>query len=92
MIVDMFEVWPITLLLFVVLLGLMVGSFLNVVSYRLPIMIERAWRAQCARARPERRAGAGACRATAAFDLVLAPLALPELRAPNHGACRTSRC
>ena len=29
------------------LLGLVVGSFLNVVAYRIPIMMERAWRAQC---------------------------------------------
>ncbi len=30
-----------------VLLGLIVGSFLNVVIYRLPIMLNRQWRAQC---------------------------------------------
>ena len=29
-------------------LGLVVGSFLNVVIYRLPVMLERDWRAQCA--------------------------------------------
>jgi len=29
-------------------LGLMVGSFLNVVIYRLPIMLERQWREECA--------------------------------------------
>ena len=33
---------------FVVLLGLLVGSFLNVVIHRLPIMMEREWRAFCA--------------------------------------------
>lgn len=32
----------------IVLLGLLVGSFLNVVIYRLPLMMEREWRAQCA--------------------------------------------
>ena len=48
MIVDVFEAWPIALLIFVVLLGLVVGSFLNVVAYRLPIMMELAWRAQIA--------------------------------------------
>ncbi|MEI2743901.1 MAG: A24 family peptidase [Candidatus Competibacter sp.] len=31
-----------------ILLGLMVGSFLNVVIYRLPLIMERQWRAQCA--------------------------------------------
>jgi leader peptidase (prepilin peptidase)/N-methyltransferase len=30
------------------ILGLLVGSFLNVVVHRLPIMMEREWRAQCA--------------------------------------------
>ena len=30
------------------ILGLAVGSFLNVVIYRLPVMLERDWRAQCA--------------------------------------------
>ena len=29
------------------LLGLIIGSFLNVVIYRLPIMMERSWTAQC---------------------------------------------
>lgn len=29
------------------LFGLMVGSFLNVVIYRLPLMMQRDWRAQC---------------------------------------------
>jgi leader peptidase (prepilin peptidase) / N-methyltransferase len=29
-------------------LGLLVGSFLNVVAYRLPKMMERQWKAQCA--------------------------------------------
>jgi len=30
------------------LLGLLVGSFLNVVIYRLPVMLNREWREQCA--------------------------------------------
>jgi leader peptidase (prepilin peptidase) / N-methyltransferase len=30
-----------------VILGLLVGSFLNVVAYRLPIMLQREWRSQC---------------------------------------------
>ena len=29
-------------------LGLMIGSFLNVVIYRLPVMLDRQWREQCA--------------------------------------------
>ncbi len=31
-----------------VVLGLLVGSFLNVVALRLPVMMERAWRPECA--------------------------------------------
>lgn len=38
-----------TLVIFIVgVWGLIVGSFLNVVIYRLPIMMEREWRKQCA--------------------------------------------
>src|SRR3979490_1600443 len=36
----------------VFLLGLVIGSFLNVVIYRLPIMLERDWRAQAAELLP----------------------------------------
>jgi leader peptidase (prepilin peptidase)/N-methyltransferase len=45
--VEIFEVWPVVLFVVAGLLGLVVGSFLNVVAYRVPIMLERAWRAQC---------------------------------------------
>ncbi len=39
---------PLLLLTIAVLLGLLVGSFLNVVIYRLPVMMDREWRQQCA--------------------------------------------
>lgn len=35
---------PLLLTALAILLGLLVGSFLNVVIYRLPVMMERAWR------------------------------------------------
>ncbi len=56
------------------LLGLMVGSFLNVVIHRLPIMMERDWAAQCAELRGETAAEA-------------APLSLakPRSRCPKCG-------
>ncbi|HRD66603.1 MAG TPA: A24 family peptidase [Candidatus Competibacter sp.] len=38
---------PALFVVLVVLLGLVVGSFLNVVVYRLPLMMEREWRIQC---------------------------------------------
>jgi len=39
---------PAALITLAVVVGLMVGSFLNVVIHRLPRMLERQWRAECA--------------------------------------------
>ncbi len=44
---------PSLLITFTAIIGLMVGSFLNVVIYRLPKMMERNWRQQCAELRGE---------------------------------------
>lgn len=38
---------PLLLLTFTFILGLLVGSFLNVVIYRYPLMLEADWRQQC---------------------------------------------
>jgi leader peptidase (prepilin peptidase) / N-methyltransferase len=38
---------PIIFLGFCTLIGLAVGSFLNVVVYRLPVMLDRDWKSQC---------------------------------------------
>lgn len=56
------------------ILGLMVGSFLNVVIHRLPQMMERDWEAQCAELRGE------AVVAQAPFSL-----ARPRSRCPKCG-------
>ena len=56
------------------LLGLMVGSFLNVVIHRLPIMMERDWAAQCAELKGE---------AAPAFEPL--SLARPRSRCPHCG-------
>lgn len=56
------------------LLGLMVGSFLNVVIHRLPIMMERDWAAQCAELRGE---------TPTAFEPL--SLARPRSRCPQCG-------
>jgi leader peptidase (prepilin peptidase)/N-methyltransferase len=42
-----FTVYPMAFLLLTTLLGLVIGSFLNVVIHRLPIMLERLWQRQC---------------------------------------------
>lgn len=42
-----FAIYPQTFPLLAALLGLVLGSFLNVVIHRLPIMLERLWQRQC---------------------------------------------
>lgn len=44
---------PVFFISFCSIIGLMAGSFLNVVIYRLPKMLEREWRQQCAELRGE---------------------------------------
>src|SRR5262245_66566662 len=64
-------------------LGLLVGSFLNVVIYRLPLMLERQWRAECA----ELSASGGVPAAAAApvqeerFNIVVQRSACPACKA-----------
>jgi len=65
-------------------LGLLVGSFLNVVIHRLPIMLDRQWREQCADLARE-GAASGPHAAPAArerFDLVVPRSACPSCKAP----------
>lgn len=44
---PLYAAYPAFFLATILLLGLIVGSFLNVVVHRLPIMLERGWRRQC---------------------------------------------
>ena len=46
-IIELLHSSPFLLYLTTILLGLSVGSFLNVVIYRLPVMMEREWKSQC---------------------------------------------
>ncbi len=51
---EILAAWPLGLLLVAILvLGLVVGSFLNVVAYRIPIMMELAWREQASESAAE---------------------------------------
>ncbi|MDD5387974.1 MAG: A24 family peptidase [Gallionellaceae bacterium] len=45
---ELFSSQPAALIALAVILGLLIGSFLNVVIHRLPIMLEREYREQCA--------------------------------------------
>jgi leader peptidase (prepilin peptidase)/N-methyltransferase len=80
------------------LVGLLVGSFLNVVIHRLPRMLERAWRAECAAldagaapdsgSAPSRQAdtaaagAAGTAPPAARYDLIAPRSACPACHAP----------
>jgi leader peptidase (prepilin peptidase) / N-methyltransferase len=69
----------------VFLLGLVIGSFLNVVIYRLPLMLERDWRAQAAELLPS----AGDPAATASMAQAISErltLSTPRSACP---ACQT---
>ncbi len=68
----------------VFVLGLVIGSFLNVIIYRLPIMLERQWRSQAAELLP--MAGDAATTTAAAalepFNLSTPRSACPACKAP----------
>jgi leader peptidase (prepilin peptidase)/N-methyltransferase len=46
-VIDLIIYDPTAMLLFTIVIGLLVGSFLNVVIYRVPIMLQREWHEQC---------------------------------------------
>ncbi|MEL0630868.1 A24 family peptidase [Psychromonas aquatilis] len=61
---------------FVLILGVLIGSFLNVVIYRLPIMMQRSWAADCADSFPDANIEVNEER----FDLVLPRSRCPECK------------
>jgi leader peptidase (prepilin peptidase) / N-methyltransferase len=64
-------------------LGLAVGSFLNVVIYRLPVMLDRQWRAQCAElAGHDSHATIQAAGPHERFNLIVPRSACPACKAP----------
>ena len=65
------------------LLGLAVGSFLNVVIYRMPVMLERQWREQCAEvAGHDPGAATQPASDLKPFNLVVPRSACPSCKAP----------
>jgi len=61
-----------------VVVGLVVGSFLNVVIYRLPVMLDRQWRAECA----ELNGAAVGTAPPERFDLIVPRSTCPACKAP----------
>ncbi len=74
---ETLQAYPVVYFLFIASLGLVVGSFLNVVVHRLPIMMQRDWRAQCRELLPE---SGPAAEPEERFDL-----ASPGSRCPSCG-------
>lgn len=71
--IDILQTNPTLFIIAASLLGLIVGSFLNVVIYRLPQMMEREWRAQCAELN-----GVSQPAAPTRFDLLQPPSHCPQ--------------
>ncbi|MCE2572054.1 prepilin peptidase [Motilimonas eburnea] len=46
-VILLMEAYPASIIVFAGVLGLMVGSFLNVVIHRLPIMMQKDWQSEC---------------------------------------------
>ena len=46
-IIYLLQSQPVTFIVTALILGLLIGSFLNVVIYRLPVMMHTEWQQQC---------------------------------------------
>ena len=76
--IDVFAAQPALFIGACLAVGLLIGSFLNVVIHRLPVMLERQWRAECA----ELAAGAAPTASAAPFNLMVPRSACPACRTP----------
>lgn len=76
MLAPLLSLDPLAFVAVLAVLGLMVGSFLNVVIHRLPLMMEREWRSECEQLLGTATDG----QAPAPFDL-----ARPRSRCPHCG-------
>ena len=74
---------PTALVALAFVVGLVIGSFLNVVIHRLPIMLDRQWREQCLELDSEHAATKTPAElATNRYDLVVPRSACPSCKAP----------
>jgi leader peptidase (prepilin peptidase) / N-methyltransferase len=82
-VLELFAAWPAFFVGTCLVLGLAVGSFLNVVIYRLPLMLDREWRAQCAElASHDPHASTVAAGPQERFNLVVPRSACPACKTP----------
>src|SRR5438105_7485333 len=81
-VIELFASSPAVFVGTCLVLGLVVGSFLNVVIYRLPVMLDRAWREQCRDLSGEAAAATLPAGLPARFNLVVPRSACPACRAP----------
>ena len=77
---ELFATSPLLFVAVVFFLALLIGSFLNVVIYRLPIMMEREWRAQCTELVGSPTSSNSPDASTERFDLLT-----PRSRCPSCG-------
>jgi leader peptidase (prepilin peptidase) / N-methyltransferase len=81
-VIDLLASSPAVFIVTWLVLGLVVGSFLNVVIYRLPIMLERQWREECADATGASAAATVPETLPKRFNLVVPRSSCPACRAP----------
>jgi leader peptidase (prepilin peptidase) / N-methyltransferase len=81
-VIDLLASSPPAFIITWLLLGLVVGSFLNVVIYRLPIMLEREWREQCAEVTGAAAAATVPATLPERFNLVVPRSSCPGCRTP----------
>ncbi len=85
---DALAASPTFFIIAVLVLGLLVGSFLNVVIYRVPVMLEHEWRAQCAELAQGTEGAVAAAvlaagpAAAARFNLIVPRSTCPKCKAP----------
>ena len=73
---------PAALVAVALVLGLIVGSFLNVVIYRLPVMLDRQWRRDCAELAAAPAAPEAPAPSEPRFDLIAPRSTCPACKAP----------
>jgi leader peptidase (prepilin peptidase)/N-methyltransferase len=76
------ESYPAAFVAVVFVLGLLVGSFLNVVIHRLPVMLNREWQEQCAELQVGSAAATPLPPPAGRYDLLTPGSACPRCKAP----------